>query len=601
MLEADRQPNSKPHYLLVYGRGGNASLAALDQLRRTANEARGDKADFDRLRGIKDIPHADDLLARLSSDAAALLCRIKLVNLPEPALDDALKSHASILAGNKSSQLTELAFSLLCNAAATRTSVTASDLVAIALSRGINLDAPPNPDLPDDRREVTDALTVLQSAQEGLPVEVLARAVHQTPALLEERLEALLDRKLFSKSGGRWKLMPFPRKLVASTPDVLAASLEAVLLWIQSRKGQHISRADIMCGIKLAEATVTLRPEAVARIFIYLDKPLKRLGDKHLILSAANLAIDAARATARPRPIEVIEGEAQALICGRSWVYQRIDRIEEAKFAAVASLRLGQDVGWDRNTAFCEKCIGRLCRIEAEATEDIGRKTELFDESIAHLEKSISSFTAAGNMAEVGDCLSLLGRTYLVNGRVREADAAAERAETLVVDFDSKDYFDLLILIGDLAVVRRDFQQAEVIYQEAVQLQDRADSEKSEILARAHFQRAKCYLAQQKKSLALSDFREAAKIWHQLDERAMESKAAWEELRLSSQVPDDLLAALRAERVPVRVRSVKMYEERKRAAVARNTAKRMKSPSPAFWVELIREARHQEASGSSEW
>jgi tetratricopeptide (TPR) repeat protein len=600
VLVAERQPSPKCSYLFVYGRGGNALLNALEQLRRTATEARGDATDFERLRRIKDIPKADELLARLGAGAVAVLSRIKLDNLTEGALDSVLASYASALAGNQASQLTDLAFFQLSHAATARAGLAATELVELARSRGIAIRLPPDLDLPDEEKELSDALAVLQAAADGLPIEILGQSVRQSPAILERKLDALSDRQLLSQNGGRWRVVPFLRKLTASSPDVSTAALRAVLSWIESRKGQPIPRADIMCALTLAEAAVTDRPEAVARIFITLDKPLKRLGDKHLVLAAADLAIDAARA-ARPRPNDVIEGEAQALICGRSWVFQRINRLDEARAAASISLRLGQAIGWDRNTAFCEKCIGRLCRIEAETPEKGDRRTELLKESTAHLETAISAFTAMGNMPEVGDCWSLLGRTQLVSGRTREAVAAAEKAKELVVDFESKDYFDLLILVGDLAAVRRDFQAAEAFYSDAVKLQATADSERSEILARAYYQRGKSYAAQHRNGPAIRDFHKAAAIWQQLDEPEMESKSAWEEMRLSIELPNDLLAALRDERAAIKVRVVRIYQERMKATAGKSTSKRMKSPGGAFWTELIKQARRQEVSESPEW
>src|SRR5436853_3342720 len=99
-----------------------------------------------------------------------------------------------------------------------------------------------------------------------------------------------------------------------------------------------------------------------------LDKFLKRLGDKHLVHEVAQLSISAARRAHRTR--REVEGEAHALICGLSWVLQRIGSLAQARAFAEASLKLGEDIGWQRNSAFCKKCIGRLYRMEAEQTDD---------------------------------------------------------------------------------------------------------------------------------------------------------------------------------------------------------------------------------------
>ena len=109
-------------------------------------------------------------------------------------------------------------------------------------------------------------------------------------------------------------------------------------------------------------------------MFITIDKPLKAWGDKHLVLDVAELVIGCARRVPSRGRAEV-EGEAQAMICGKSWALQRIGRLDEARIAAEKSLELGEDIGWDRNTAYCEKCIGRLYRIMAEEASDPGRET----------------------------------------------------------------------------------------------------------------------------------------------------------------------------------------------------------------------------------
>jgi hypothetical protein len=50
-----------------------------------------------------------------------------------------------------------------------------------------------------------------------------------------------------------------------------------------------------------------------------LDKFLKDVGDKHLILEAADLSISAAKRA--PREEEIVKFEAKTLICGRSYGY----------------------------------------------------------------------------------------------------------------------------------------------------------------------------------------------------------------------------------------------------------------------------------------
>ncbi len=51
---------------------------------------------------------------------------------------------------------------------------------------------------------------------------------------------------------------------------------------------------------------------------------------------------------------------------------------------------------------------------------------------------------------EVGDCYSLLGRTYLYAGQYKQAGDAVRHAFRLITDTTGKDYLDLEILDGDL-------------------------------------------------------------------------------------------------------------------------------------------------------
>ena len=53
---------------------------------------------------------------------------------------------------------------------------------------------------------------------------------------------------------------------------------------------------------------------------------------------------------------------------------------------------------------------------------------------------------------EVGDCFSLLGRTYLELNDLTAAESAIHRAKTLLINETSKDFIDLLILKGDVEV-----------------------------------------------------------------------------------------------------------------------------------------------------
>ena len=72
-----------------------------------------------------------------------------------------------------------------------------------------------------------------------------------------------------------------------------------------------------------------MNPEACIPLFHGTQGTLKRRGDKSLVLRAAELTIRAAQ-TFPPLSVDARKAEAEALICGRSWVYQRTNRLDEA-------------------------------------------------------------------------------------------------------------------------------------------------------------------------------------------------------------------------------------------------------------------------------
>lgn len=597
---ATTELHSDMEFNFVYASSRTALLDSLDRMRRVANESRGNVDEFDRLLRLRDIANAQQLLGMLGDAPVKLLERINLINFTEDALHELVQAKANALAGQDGESLSDLLFAKLSRATASRQSFSASELIDFVAARGISLMTPTQGIVPSAEQDLIDILGVLQTAPEGLPAEVLGQSVRQSQTEIEGNLGLLRDRNLICESAGRWGVVPSFRGNVALRNDISVAALHAVLAWIRERRHLTISRSDIKCALTLAKTVSGHRPEDVARSFITLDKPVKRLGDKHLVLDAANLAIDSAKVS-RPRSKEVIEGEAQAYICGRSWVYQRINRLDDAKAAAAISRRLGEDISWQRNTAFCEKCVGRLCRLEAEREQNASRKAELLGESVQHLNSAVRSFAEMDEMSEVGDCYSLLGRTYLAAGNLQEAFKAAEAADDMLTNPESKDYLDLLILQGDLAAARKSFSTAEEKYSLVIKVNSTGDFEKSEIRARAHFQRARVYVEQDKVALARKDFSTAAAMWHDLGEAEMEALSQWNELRLSGKLPDEAIAAVREERPAVRVRAVKMHLETLAQTQTKGAPKRIKSPGKAYWTEVIKRARQQAAADSPEW
>ena len=166
---------------------------------------------------------------------------------------------------------------------------------------------------------------------------------------------------------------------------------------------------------------------------------------------------------------------------------QRIGQLAEARAAAEASLELGENIGWPRNSAFCKKCIGRLCRMDAGATTDPVRRKALLAESIACLQDAMKRFSSKDEEEfgpEVGDCYSLLGRTYLDAGQYKQAGDAVRHAFRLITNTAGKDYLDLEILDGDLEAALGHRRTAAERYDGALSRHHAAEPELTEMRAR---------------------------------------------------------------------------------------------------------------------
>lgn len=236
--------------------------------------------------------------------------------------------------------------------------------------------------------------------------------------------------------------------------------------------------------LALADAAdLRTAPTQVSRTFRTIQSMLKALGDKHLLLRVARRSIAASRADGRGR--EQAKDEAVAAICGVSWVYQRTGRLSEALVEAERSLALGQAIRWDRNTAFCLKCIGRLRRMQSEICPDAQERATFLRASESSLSEAVEHFTRLDMGAEVGDCYSLLARTYLVMGDREAARGAVAQADSRLIDSADKDYLDLRIVKGDLAL-RDDAEAAESLYSEVLATTpETGDAQRSEILGSA--------------------------------------------------------------------------------------------------------------------
>jgi tetratricopeptide (TPR) repeat protein len=316
------------------------------------------------------------------------------------------------------------------------------------------------------------------------------------------------------------------------------------------------------------------------------------------------LSIEAARITVLPRVKEretdMVEAEARALICGTSWAFQRLHKISEARIAADQSFSLARDVGLDRTLAFCLKCRGRLCRMEAEAMASGESRTSKLHESIGLLQEAVEKFGTLSDFGldhpEVGDCYSLMGRTYLELRDSQAARSAIAQAYERIFDHSSKDYIDLLILNGDFEALRGDRQAAQRLYQQALDINPGGDLEISEMRARAHFQLAINYEADGDLQTAGAVYESAADIWSQLHDEEFAARAAWNRIRVQGLISKNALSVLTKETESMRVRVDAVRIHLERVKEAGRAVGRREEPPLNYWKQLIRLAKQRVAS-----
>ena len=330
------------------------------------------------------------------------------------------------------------------------------------------------------------------------------------------------------------------------------------------------------------------------RLFDVLDRPMKVLGDKRLVLEVAEKCIEVTNHS--DREDEEAECEARARICGTSWAYQRIGKLDRAADEAKLSMELSELMNLSKNLAFCHKCNGRLARLRAEETGDRAGRGKFLEESVAELSRAIDMFSHHEEFGpehpEVGDCHSLLARTFLFAHDVAEAKKHVEKASGLLADDESKDYFDLQIVIGDIAARGLDMGAAHTRYTAVIDRGSGHDYQMSEIVARACMQRGKLYARKNDKEKAASDFTEAAAIWERYDEKLPVAEAKWEAVLVTHDFPRPVLRLLEPESPEVKVAAFGLFEGDRNNASGTHTSLAQRGVHDAtIWKRKLKQAR----------
>jgi len=169
-----------------------------------------------------------------------------------------------------------------------------------------------------------------------------------------------------------------------------------------------------------------------------------------------------------------------------------------------------------------------------------------------------------------------------------------------IVDPDSKDYIDLVILSGDLAAARTNTEEADTYYARALELCRANDREISEMRARAFLKRGKNAAAANRGQEAIADLTKAADIWSHLGEEESAAQAKWEVINLTHKFAHEILNEFEREEVLVRVSAVDYHESLIGSRSASGSPQRARLDRN-YWKTRLREARERVAANATEW
>jgi hypothetical protein len=614
LVEAHKR-NPKVAFKLVHARGG-APVADLAEIGRMAREA-ASEPHFTELATTTLDAKQRALVESLEASAWEIARQIEVIPRPEQDLRERISWMAEGLSGAEGGvRLVEMLTNEIRLACTERRSFTIAALVDEAKRRGIYLHAPR--ETTGSSVAATSALIVLQDCEDPIPIDLLAGAVGTDPEILRSDLGEYILRGVVRLSGTLVSARPLSNTLTNERrTDLLCRTLRALVLLCRDRERRAVAVSQVRNIARLADICFEADPELVSSVFPAADKLLKATGDLHLVLDVARLSIRAAGRQPSPGQApsnQMLRDKTQTLICGLSWVYQRTDRLSEARVHGEESLRRGEELGWSRNSAFCKKCIGRLLRLEAESCKDEDQRELLLRRSVTSLQEAIPIFEAGQDAdlgpgcEDVGECLSLIGRSHLVSKDLKAAREAIIGAYEILEHFrPSKAWADLVILDGELQLREGRSQVAIDRSDEVLGNLPDGDSEISEIRARAFLLKASAFRSEKRLEWAADAYSRAAAEYAALGDSTKEGRAQWNELLVRQTikpgvVPKDLAQLLADESDPsVCVQAVKIYKERVAGRSGGKARSQRHGATTAYLEQLVREARIEARRKQTSW
>ena len=380
----------------------------------------------------------------------------------------------------------------------------------------------------------------------------------------------------------------------AELPNATSATIETLTRVLARIRQSAVSDAAIECRKAFSlfqQLPAELKRPSAPALFQALDRPMKYLGDKRLVFEVAEACI--ACCSGADLDDTAAECQARARICGTSWVHQRTGKLGLAEQEANEAVRISEGIQSTKNLAFCKKCLGRLKRMQAETAPNVEEKSALFKSSLELLHEAIDLFGKLDDDSEVGDCLSLRGRTYLSMGNVASASDCAAQAKPRI-EHHSKDYLDLCILEGDLFAANREFGQALASYQHVIDDGTNLDYQISEIMARAYRQKGRVLMRLDRRADAADAFEKAKTIWSHYGEADFAAEAEWERICANRELDTRTIRLLEREATQalLRCEAVRVFEEESSRSGKRVVASRV-GHDDAVWRNLLKRARRR--------
>jgi hypothetical protein len=276
-------------FTLVYGDGSPPLLRTLDRLSRDAVAA-SDADEFVKLTEAVAPEGAQRVFAILKGNAFDTLRQIRLELLPRSSIEQLTGLESEHLAGpQKASDLRNFLFEKIAQSATNRVTLRISSLIdEVQHQREIKLNLHPLAQLAGISDQAKAVLAALQPCDNGLSSEVLLATIDGA----RDALELLVKTQRIKIADKRYELArPYFAYELAGMEGPIAKVLAALLATIERAGRYGASPADVRNAVALARLCTRTDPKLVSSVFPRLDKFLKDIGDKHLVLEAADLSI----------------------------------------------------------------------------------------------------------------------------------------------------------------------------------------------------------------------------------------------------------------------------------------------------------------------